>query len=176
MQEAYMTKVLTASIAAVTLLAGANAPSSANPLGLLPNADQLIEQSLPDNGTTNTQNSAVKRPERSSSSLRILLFTSCSQVARPFATELAWPARASLGRALRQSNVRPSGQTGFRLSRCLAGNRICRALWPAAPATRWAHGPCISAARCTAFTERTTPPQSESACRAAVSVCSTTTW
>src|SRR4029078_1501338 len=59
MQEAYMTKVLTASIAAVTLLAGANAPSSANPLGLLPNADQLIEQSLPDNGTTNTQNSAL---------------------------------------------------------------------------------------------------------------------
>jgi lipoprotein-anchoring transpeptidase ErfK/SrfK len=61
MQEAYMTKVLTASIAAVTLLAGANAPSSANPLGLLPNADQLIEQSLPDNGTTNTQNSALRR-------------------------------------------------------------------------------------------------------------------
>jgi lipoprotein-anchoring transpeptidase ErfK/SrfK len=55
-----MIKVLTTSIAAVTLLAGANAPSSANPLGFAGsflNADQLIEQSLPDTEATNTQGS-----------------------------------------------------------------------------------------------------------------------
>jgi lipoprotein-anchoring transpeptidase ErfK/SrfK len=59
-----MTKLLTTSIAAVTLLAGADAASSANPLGFagsFPKADQFIEQSLPHNGTTNTQNSAPRR-------------------------------------------------------------------------------------------------------------------
>lgn len=55
-----MVKFLTTSIATATLLAGANAPSSADPLGFassLLNADQLIDQSPPDTGTTNTQNS-----------------------------------------------------------------------------------------------------------------------
>ncbi|MFY9684881.1 MAG: hypothetical protein WAJ88_03705 [Pseudolabrys sp.] len=53
-----MAKVLTTSIAAVTLLAGASAPSSANPLGFAGSflhADQLIEQ----RATENVMNSSL---------------------------------------------------------------------------------------------------------------------
>ena len=52
-----MAKALTTSIAAVTLSAGANAPSSANPLGLAGSflhADRLIEQRATENVMNNS--------------------------------------------------------------------------------------------------------------------------
>jgi lipoprotein-anchoring transpeptidase ErfK/SrfK len=55
-----MAKSLATSIAAVALLAGANAPSAADPLGFagpFHDAGEAIEQSLPGSATANTQNS-----------------------------------------------------------------------------------------------------------------------
>ena len=111
----------------------------------------------------------TKRRAPSSSTPRTPISISCSAAARRSATASASAARASPGRASRPSRRRPSGRTGIRRRRCSSVSPICRASWPAAPATRSAPAPCISPARSTASTAPTRRRPSASACRRAAS-------
>jgi hypothetical protein len=55
--------------------------------------------------------------------------------------------------------------------RCCTGSRICRSLWPEDLAIRSVREPCISPARCFAFTVPTRPKPSASRSQAAAFVC-----
>jgi lipoprotein-anchoring transpeptidase ErfK/SrfK len=58
----------------------------------------------------------------------------------------------------------------------ISGSHICRAGWPAAPATRWERAPCISARPCTASTAPISRRRSATPYRRAASAWSTMTW